>query len=167
MKIKLDKFPFNKKSHENIDKFDYGQFTDEYIESTTNFLKDAIEEHLQIEKSKIHILAICHKTKCQSNPMVDKTLKVFAYHLTNHKLEFQLAKKLVQGFGLDNSFFHIEAKKKSTLSLIEWTPRGCGSRLSSVLLSRLYKKNIPVIRVSMFLKNYEFPKFKDKNETKV
>jgi len=110
-------------------------------------------------QSKIHILAICHKTKCQSNPMVDKTLKVFAYNLTNHKLEFQLAKKLVQGFGLDNSFFHIEAKKKSSLSLIEWTPRGCGSRLSSVLLSRLYKKNIPVIRVSMFLKNYEFPKF--------
>ena len=61
-KINMDKYPFKKTSHENIDKFDYGQFTDEYIESTTDFLKTTISEHLKIDKLKIKVLDhhTCH-----------------------------------------------------------------------------------------------------------
>ena len=114
-----------------------------------------------VYKSKITVLAICHKTKFENNPMVDKALIVAPYEVNKHKLEYQLTDQLVKGFDLNNGFFHIEAKKiGNSLSLIEWTPRGCGARLSSILLSKMYDENIPRIRVGMLKNNYQLPKLR-------
>jgi biotin carboxylase len=111
-----------------------------------------------VYQSQVHVLAISHKTKFENNPMVDKILKVMPYAKDKHKSEYQLAEKLIKGFNLNNSFFHIEAKKNGdSLSLIEWTPRGCGARLSSILLSKMYGENIPAIRIGMLKNNYELP----------
>lgn len=115
-----------------------------------------------VYKTKIYILAICIKTKFKANPMVDRVLKVFPFEEKKHKLEKELVVKIVNGFKLNYSFFHIEAKKNlDSLSLIEWSPRGCGSRLSSILLSKLYKLDIPMIRIGMLMKNYKVPTFKN------
>ncbi len=138
------------------------------ISEGKNFLIEefVVGEDISIEgfvyQSKVYILAVCTKTKSEVNPMVDRILKVFPYKEIEHKLEKKLAEKIITGFKVDNTFFHIEAKKNSnTLSLIEWSPRGCGSRLSSVLLSKLYKLDIPMLRVGMFTKNYRVPAFKN------
>jgi hypothetical protein len=115
-----------------------------------------------VYQSKVYILAVCIKTKFEVNPMVDRILKVFPYEKKKHRLERELAVKIVNGFKLNYSFFHIEAKKNSnSLSLIEWSPRGCGSRLSSILLSKLYKLDVPMIRIGMLMKNYRVPTFKN------
>ena len=111
-----------------------------------------------VYQSEVHILAISHKTKFEKNPMVDNILQVIPYGEHEHAPEYELPCKLVRGFGLNNSFFHIEAKKNGdSLSLIEWTPRGCGARLSSVLLSKMYDENMAAIRIGMLRDNYELP----------
>tara|TARA_B100000963_G_scaffold40710_1_gene30304 strand:- start:4729 stop:5907 length:1179 start_codon:yes stop_codon:yes gene_type:complete len=141
------------------------------ISGSNNFLiEQFIEgEDISIEgfvyQSDIYILAICTKTKFEDNPMVDKILKVFPYIKSIHFLEFQLAEKLIRGFRLDNSFFHIEAKKSNdSLSLIEWSPRGCGARLSSILLSKLYKTDLAKIRIDILKGNKIMPKFQNLNK---
>ena len=114
-----------------------------------------------VHQSQIHILAISHKTKYAKNPMVDNILQVIPYREAEHVPEYELASKLVRGFSLNNSFFHIEAKKNGdSLSLIEWTPRGCGARLSSILLSKMYNRDMAAIRVGMLRDNYEPPVLK-------
>jgi hypothetical protein len=111
-----------------------------------------------VSQSQVYVLAVSHKTKFENNPMVDRVLKVIPYGEHEHKPEHELACKLVRGFSLDNSFFHIEAKKNGdSLSLIEWTVRGCGARLSSVLLSKMYDENMAAIRIGMLRDNYELP----------
>ena len=112
-------------------------------------------------QSQVHVLAISHKTKFENNSMVDKVLQVIPYREHEHKPEYELACKLVKGFSLDKSFFHIEAKKNGdSLSLIEWTPRGCGARLSSVLLSKMYDENMAAIRIGILRNDYELPALK-------
>ena len=61
-KIKLDKYPFKNKSHEDVSKLGYGRFTDENVEIIIDFLKNTIQDHLHIEKSKIEVLDhhTCH-----------------------------------------------------------------------------------------------------------
>jgi hypothetical protein len=137
------------------------------ISGAKNFLIEelVVGDDISIEgfvyQKKVYILAVCIKTKFEVNPMVDRVLKVFPYEKKKHRLERELAMKIVNGFKLNYSFFHIEAKKNSnSLSLIEWSPRGCGSRLTSILLSKLYKLDIPMIRIGMFMKNYRIPLFK-------
>ena len=141
------------------------------LSGSDNFLiEQFIEgEDISIEgfvyQSNVFILAICTKTKFEDNPMVDKILKVFPYDKSIHLLELQLAEKLIRGFSLDNSFFHIEAKKSNnSLSLIEWSPRGCGARLSSILLSKLYKIDLAKIRIDILKGNHMMPKFQNFNK---
>lgn len=122
-----------------------------------------VGEDISIEgfvyNSKTVILAVTSKTKYFENPFVDNVLRVHPYCALEHELESDLVRKIVTGYSLNNSFFHIEAKRHSGgLTLVEWTPRGCGARLSSVLLSKMYGEDMAALRVRMLKRDRGIPK---------
>lgn len=103
-----------------------------------------------VSNGQIKILALAEKFKSPRNPCIDKLLLISKFEeLIQDELQ-KFAEEILRGFKVNNVFFHIElVRNNSGIHLIEWSPRGCGSGVSSRLFNAMSDTDIISFRLEL------------------
>jgi len=110
-----------------------------------------------VHNSDINLLTISHKTKNSKNPALDKLILVSPYADVGYPVK-TISQSILRGFAVDNVLFHIElVVSNREILLIEWSPRGCGSGVSSRLFNAMSTDDVIGHRLSL-LSTHESPR---------
>jgi hypothetical protein len=103
-----------------------------------------------VSNGQIKILALAEKFKSPRNPCIDKLLLISKFEERIQDELQKFAVEILRGFKVNNVFFHIElVKNNSGIHLIEWSPRGCGSGVSSRLFNAMSDTDIISFRLKL------------------